>query len=65
MVTFPNGNGTVVYQLARLSIGQCIELLGKGWIDAIAKADYHTDEIEPKYDGELIDALWETVKEVL
>lgn len=67
MITFPNGKGTVVYQLPLLSIGQCIELLDDkqvDWLDKLTYADYDRG-IYKYYDGELIDALFAAVKEVL
>jgi hypothetical protein len=46
-----------------LDIGQMIELLGDKWYDKIF---YAVDEyIEKDYKGELCDALWQAVKQVI
>jgi hypothetical protein len=53
--------------LPLLSIGQCIGILGEKWFDHIlfAEGEEYTHEIIKLYDGELIDALFAAVKEVL
>jgi predicted AlkP superfamily pyrophosphatase or phosphodiesterase len=54
--------------LPLLDIGQMIELLqekyGEDWIDRIYSVDYDHN-IYSLYDGELADALWSEVKQVL
>ena len=51
-----------------LSIGQCIELLeekrGWEWINALVAPTYGAT-IDLYYEGELVDALWKAVKEVI
>ena len=44
------------------TIGQLIEYLGGYWVEEVYVADGVTQDIEPNFTGELIDALWEAVK---
>lgn len=48
-----------------LSIGQMIEFLGEDWWFDLFDIPDTEGAVIKTYDGELCDALWETVKEVL